>query len=176
MEKILRILVIVSSEDDTDVLMRTVQRCGYEVEFERAETLAAVQIALTEKPWDLLVCEYNLPGFSTLQVIKLLKEHNLYLPFLLVSNPIHEGAILATWQKNTHDFLVRGNLTELGAVLEQELSAGSLHRENSRTEQGTQNSEALFGMAFQLSPIGICMTSLDGTLENVNPALLDMLG
>ncbi len=37
-------------------------------------------------------------------------------------------------------------------------------------------SEKLFRTAFQFSPVGMCLTTLDGKLQNVNQSLADMLG
>ena len=50
----LRVLVVEDSEDDTLLLVRLLQRGGYEVTYERVETAAAVNEALGKyMGWDV---------------------------------------------------------------------------------------------------------------------------
>ena len=48
--------------------------------------------------------------------------------------------------------------------------------ERKRAEEALQASEGLFRSAFQYSPVGMCITTLDGRLQTVNQALGDMVG
>ena len=52
MGKPLRLLIIEDSQDDTLLLLRDLWRIGYEVEFERVKTGAAMRAMLSEKDWD----------------------------------------------------------------------------------------------------------------------------
>ena len=54
----LRILLIEDSEDDARLVLREVQRGGYEVEAERVETAEAMRAALTRQTWDLIICDF----------------------------------------------------------------------------------------------------------------------
>jgi len=45
-----------------------------------------------------------------------------------------------------------------------------------QAEARFRESEELFRTAFQYSPVGMCLTTLDGKLQNVNQSLADMLG
>ena len=57
MGKSLRVLILEDSEDDTLLLLRELKRSGYEVDFERVDTGPAMQSALRDKQWDLILSD-----------------------------------------------------------------------------------------------------------------------
>ena len=74
MATVLRVLIVEDSEDDTHALLRELKMGGYEVEYERVETRPAMQAALAEQRWDLVLCDYTLPRFSAENALKTLQE------------------------------------------------------------------------------------------------------
>src|SRR5687768_18457793 len=95
MGKPLKVLIVEDSEDDALLLVRELQRGGYEVEFERVETAEAMQSALTQKTWDLVLSDYSLPKFSALQAVEVLRASGLDVPFIIVSGTIGEETAVA---------------------------------------------------------------------------------
>ncbi|MCI0555587.1 MAG: PAS domain S-box protein, partial [Anaerolineae bacterium] len=172
----LHVLILEDSEDDTQLLLLELRRIGYEVEFERVDTADAMQAVLTEKTWDVILSDYTMPRFSALQALEVLKASHLDLPFIIISGTIGEETAVAALKAGAHDFLIKGNFARLGSVIERELLEAETRRDRKRAEEALQTSEELFGGAFQHSPVGICITTLDGRLQNVSQSLADMLG
>jgi CheY-like chemotaxis protein len=90
MGKHLRVLLIEDSQDDARLVLREIQRSGYEVESERVETAEAMRVALARQPWDLIICDFSLPRFSAPNALELLKKSGHDLPFIIVSGTIGE--------------------------------------------------------------------------------------
>jgi len=59
----LRLLIVEDSEDDALLIVRDLQRAGYEPIYERVETEAAVRAALDRASWDVIVSDFNMPRF-----------------------------------------------------------------------------------------------------------------
>ena len=173
MGKPLHDLIIEDSKADTDLLLRELRRVGYEVEFERVETMEAMQVALTEKTWDLILSDYTMPKFSALQTLEVLKASRFDPPFIIISGTIGEEMAVAALKAGANNYLSKENLAKLGQVVEQELREAEIRLEH---RQALKTSEELFGTAFHHSPVGICITTLDGKLQNISQSLLDMLG
>jgi CheY-like chemotaxis protein len=53
------VLIVKDSADDAELLMRELQRGGYGPVFERVETTAAMQAALAQQTWDLVVSDHK---------------------------------------------------------------------------------------------------------------------
>ncbi|HLO31441.1 MAG TPA: PAS domain S-box protein, partial [Anaerolineales bacterium] len=67
-------------------------------------------------------------------------------------------------------------LEEMGRDISFALDTLESEAERKQAEERSHESEELFRTAFQYSPVGMCLTTLDGKLQNVNQALADMLG
>ena len=90
MDKPLRVLIVEDSEDDTLLVIRELQRGGYAPTFERVETAEAMQNALRNQEWDIIIADYSLPHFSAPKALKLLQQSSLDLPFIIISGTIGE--------------------------------------------------------------------------------------
>ncbi|HKY53025.1 MAG TPA: PAS domain S-box protein, partial [Anaerolineales bacterium] len=135
MRKPLRVLFVEDSEDDMLLLLRELQRGGYEVEFERVETASMMQIALNQKEWDLILSDYSLPEFNAPGALELLKASGLDLPFIIVSGTIGEETAVAALKAGANDFLVKGQFSRLGPAIERELREAESRRERRRAEE-----------------------------------------
>ena len=125
----LRILFVEDSEDDAELIWREVQRGGYNVEFERVETSAAMKSALAEEQWDLIICDYSMPRFSAQHALDVLKESGLDLPFIIASGTIEEQTAVEALKAGAHDFLLKDKLARLVPAIQRELREAGLRRE-----------------------------------------------
>ena len=91
----LQLLVAEDSEDDFEILVRELRRGGYAVTAERVSSNAELVAAL-ERSWDLLICDWILPGFGGLQVLEAVGARGLDLACIIVSGtPGEEPAVEA---------------------------------------------------------------------------------
>jgi PAS domain S-box-containing protein len=134
MGKPLRVLIVEDSEDDALLLLRELQRGGYDVEFERVETAMAMLSALAQKTWDLILSDYSLPEFNAPQALEVLKASDLDLPFIIISGTIGEETAVAALKAGANDFLTKGNFARLGPAIERELREAESRRERRRAE------------------------------------------
>ena len=91
------------------------------MEFERVETAEAMQSALTQKTWDLILSDYTMPKFNALRALEVLKASGLDLPFIIVSGTIGEETAVTALKAGANDFLIKGNFARLGPAIEREL-------------------------------------------------------
>jgi PAS domain S-box-containing protein/putative nucleotidyltransferase with HDIG domain len=135
MGKPLRVLIIEDSEDDALLLLRELKQSGYEVEFERVDTAPAMQSALDQKPWDLILSDFSMPEFNAPNALELLKASGLDLPFIIVSGTIGEETAVAALKAGAGDFLVKGKFSRLAPAIERELREAESRRERRRAEE-----------------------------------------
>ena len=91
METPLALLIIEDSEDDALLVVRELQRGGFDVTFRRVDTPEGMRAALAERQWHAVVCDYRMPRFDAMQAIAIYNEHGLDVPLVVVSGTIGEG-------------------------------------------------------------------------------------
>ena len=103
----IRILICEDSDDDAVLTARHLARGGLEVDFERAETAHGVAEALRERPPDLVISDYHMPGFAAEDALALLRDSGLDVPFILVSGRIGEESAAELMRAGAHDVVLK---------------------------------------------------------------------
>jgi PAS domain S-box-containing protein len=130
----LRILIVEDSLDDTFLIVRELQRAGSHVDFERVETSAAMQAALDEHTWDLIISDYKMPLFDGHAALALYQKKGLDVPFIIVSGAIGEDAAVEMLKDGAHNFVTKDHLSRLAPAVEQEVLAARQRRIRAQTE------------------------------------------
>ncbi len=121
MSKFLRVLLVEDSEDDALLVIRELKKGGYEPEYERVETAEAMRTVLSEKTWDVILCDYNLPRFNGLDALNLCQEGGIDVPFIIVSGTIGEETAVEAMKAGAHDYVMKDRLSRLVPAIEREL-------------------------------------------------------
>ncbi len=138
----LRILIIEDSEDDTLLVIRVLQKDGYDPSYERVETAEDMREALERETWDIIIADYTLPHFSGLDALKLYKEKGLDIPFIVVSGTIGEEIAVAAMLSGAHDYVMKNNLPRLFPAIQKALTEAESRRERKRAEYELQSARA----------------------------------
>lgn len=153
----LRVLVVEDSEDDYQLLLAQLAAAGFWVTSRVVEDAPGMRAAL-EEPWDIVISDHNLPRFSSMAALQLLKQTHGDVPFLIVSAAIGEEVAVETLHAGASDYIMKDNLRRLGPAIKRALSATESKRARQVAELALMESETRFraitsnlpGMVFQL--------------------------
>ena len=127
----LRLLHLEDSEGDHALVVAQLRRGGLVVHERRVETREQFQAAL-HQAWDLVISDYHLPGFSGLQALQVLREHERLVgrvaPFIIVSGQIGEDTAVEAMRSGAADYLLKNNLTRLAVAAENAIAASETQR------------------------------------------------
>ena len=112
----LRVLHLEDSELDHELTLAHLVRGGLRVSVRRIDSEAEFLAAL-DGDWDAIISDYNLPGFSGLVALDLLKARGLDVPFILVSGEIGEDTAVEAMRNGASDYLLKNNLARLVPAL-----------------------------------------------------------
>jgi len=129
-----RLLHLEDSELDHSLALAYLDRAGLKVEAVRVESREEFTRALDE-PWDVVLSDFNLPGYSGLAALADLRERGLDLPFILVSGMIGEDTAVEAMRNGAADYLLKNNLARLAPAVEHAMAAGEARRARAEADR-----------------------------------------
>ena len=123
----LRLLHLEDSELDHELTLANLRRAGSPVEALRVETRSEFEAQLAG-PWDVIVSDYNLPGFTGIQALEILRESGRSTPFVLVSGEIGEDTAVQAMRHGASDYLLKSQLARLQPALMNAIAAAQERR------------------------------------------------
>jgi PAS domain S-box-containing protein len=139
-----RVLIIEDSDDDALLVATHLRRGGIELAYERAETTGAVAAALAARPPDIVISDYNLPGFSAQEALQLLQDSGLDASFIVVSGAVGEETAAAIMKAGAHDFILKDRLSRLVPAVQRELRDAQVRRQRRGAVAALRESEERF--------------------------------
>jgi signal transduction histidine kinase len=115
------LLLAEDSEDDATLLIRRLKQADYEVSFVRVESAEALERALDGHTWDVVISDYNMPSFSGLDALKIVRSRDSDLPVIFVSGSIGEDVAVGAMRAGAQDYVMKGNLPRLAPAIAREL-------------------------------------------------------
>lgn len=130
--KPVRLLHLEDAELDHALVVAHLRRGGLALRVQRVDTPEQFAEALRQS-WDLVISDYHLPGFSGLDALRQLREHEARsasgpVPFILVSGQIGEDTAVEAMRNGASDYLLKNNLSRLAVAADHALAAAATHR------------------------------------------------
>jgi len=85
----LSFLLVEDNPYDAELVLRELQRAGFEPTWQRVDQ-AAAYLEQLHPDLDLVISDYAMPQFNGLRALELLKQRGWDIPFILVSGTIGE--------------------------------------------------------------------------------------
>ncbi|MCU0751130.1 MAG: response regulator, partial [Akkermansiaceae bacterium] len=140
----LRLLLAEDGEADAILILKALENHGYCVECERVMTAAAFETALSSGEFDMILCDYVMPCFGALEAIGILQRNNLDIPLIIVSGTIGESAAVEAMRGGACDYLLKGDLSRLGAAVERELRDADIRRQTHCPDECARSNEVRY--------------------------------
>lgn len=131
----LRLLLADDSEDDAALLTRELKKSGFELTFTRVDNESAMQAALENGSWDIVISDYNMPNFDCFDALALVKKSKRDLPFIVVSAAISEETAVAAMRAGARDYIMKQNLKRLGPAVLRELEEAKILKAKREAEE-----------------------------------------
>jgi PAS domain S-box-containing protein len=168
MIKPLKVLIVEDNEDDAAMLVRALQRGGFEPIYTRVDNAADLRAALSESSWEIIICDHAMPQFDSFAALTIVKETGFDLPFIVVSGVIGEEVAVAIMKAGAHDYLMKDKLLRLVPAIERELQEAEGRRQRRQAEEALRTSEERFRGLIENSPSAIFLNDREHRFRIVN--------
>ena len=171
----LRALLIDDSDADVQLALRELRHGGFAPQAQRVDSATALRAALAET-WDVVLCDWHLPGFSGEEALEILRAAQVDAPIIVVSSDRDDSGPVSALRGGAHEFVSKLALPRLVPAVERALREVDIRRERNRSEAELRASEERFAKAFEYAPIGMAMVTIEGSIIKVNAAMCAMFG
>lgn len=111
--KKLKILYLEDSAYDAEMTLRSIKKLGIETEVKIVDNKEDFSDALQHYQPDLILSDHSLYQFNSLEALRIFKESNLNVPFILVTGTVSEEFAVTVLKEGADDYLLKDNLTRL---------------------------------------------------------------
>ena len=170
----LSVLILEDREADAELMLHELRAAGYDPTWKRVQTENDFRQHL-EPALDIILADYNLPGFTGLQALNILTETNLDIPVIVVTGVIEETA-LECLKRGAVDYLLKDRLRRLGPAVKKALEERRIRENNKRAAEALRASEQRYRGVAETALTGISIIDPDLNITYTNTAFSEMLG
>lgn len=172
----LNVLIIEDSKPDAELSIRQLRKDGFKVNADVVDTRERAAEQLRSKAYDVILADYQLPGWNGTEVLELLKNEGLEIPVILVTGAVGDETAADCIRRGVADYVLKNRPVRLPQAVRMVLEERALRADRKRAEEALKASEVRYRRLFETAQNGILL--LNATTQkviDVNPAALQML-
>ena len=139
-----RALLVDDAASSSALLSEELRRGGFEPEIRRVTTREDFQNALELGTWDVVFSDIASASLSAFDALAALKEKDLDVPFLVVSETLGEETAILAMKAGAQNCIPRADLLRLCTILERELREAQIRRERRQAQKAFSESALRF--------------------------------
>jgi signal transduction histidine kinase len=128
---------------DAEYVESQLAESGIPCEITRVETREDFRRALEETTPDLILCDYNLPGFDGLEALKIAQSTPQNAPFIFLSGGIGEHLAVECLHRGATDYVLKGNPARLIPAVKRALEEARVRRAKEQAERELAHGEKM---------------------------------
>lgn len=167
---VLRVLYVEDVPADAELALHELKKAGYEVKAVLVDTLPQFAEELRGGPYDVILADYRLKGWTGLAALEHMQREGKDIPFILVTGTLGDELAVECIKRGAADYILKDRLARLPAAVERALEEKGLREGRRRAEEALRvTNEKLRGL-IQASPVAILMLDREGKVQLWNPA------
>ncbi len=166
-----KILILEDVLSDAELAQREINKVLAFSTFKVVDNEADFNNALLSFVPDVIVSDYNLPGFDGLAALNLTQKHTPLTPFIIFTGSQNEDIAVGCMKAGASDYVIKEYLKRLGPAVLQALEKKKALLEKAQMERDLVESEKKYRTIFENIQDIYYETALDGTVLEVSPSI-----
>ncbi|MFZ4520326.1 MAG: sensor histidine kinase [Bacteroidales bacterium] len=140
-EGVLNVLSLEDSIRDFEIIREQLIDAGYNLKMWRVETEAGFRNALLNNSFDIILADFNLPGYDAFAALRLCKELCPAVPFICVSGSIGEEKAIELIREGAVDYVLKDRPKRLPFAIKRALEEAQERLQVWMAEEKLRDSE-----------------------------------
>jgi two-component system, NarL family, sensor histidine kinase UhpB len=136
---------------DARIIQKTLSHASFPTEFTVTASGEEYIHRLNEHPFDLILCDYQLPGFDAIKALHARNEKNSSIPFILVTGAVSEETAIGIIKEGANDYILKDRLQRLPLAIEKALKKQQLRFDKQSVEASLSQLTERFHLAAKTS-------------------------
>jgi len=119
----IKILLVEDSERDAALLNLYLKRGGYEPVVTRVQDEAGMKSQLAAGKWDVVISDFNLPGFDAYAALKTLEQSGRRVPLIVLSGEINPQIIEGVKKAGAAEYLCKYEMRQIVPAVERAMQS-----------------------------------------------------
>ncbi len=141
MNQPIKILFIEDNEDDVVIAEESLKREGFLIEYKAIVKINEIADAIKNFNPDVIVSDYNLVGFTALDVLNICKDLDINIPFVVLTGSINEEVAVKCLKAGADDYVLKKHINALPHTIKDVIEKKKLESEKLIYLQQLQISE-----------------------------------
>jgi len=163
-----RILHLEDSRRDADLIRDLLEADGTFCELVHVDSRAGFEAALAEGPYDVLICDFNLPDLDGLAALAMAQERLPGTPVIVVSGVMDAAESVACLHAGATDYLLKQRLERLPWAVTRALAEAAHRRKSLALQAQLRDSDAFARAVLNALPDHIAVLDSEGIIVAVN--------
>ncbi|MGH9454965.1 MAG: PAS domain S-box protein, partial [Terriglobia bacterium] len=163
-ESPLRVLILENEPADAELCLRELTRAGFLLQARVAQDRAEFERAISASPPDIVLADFNLPGWNGMEALEVLREKGLDAPLILVSGALGEESAVDCIKRGATDYVLKNHLARLSFAVQRALDDRRLRDDRASAQAALRKEEERCRALIQNSADGIVLIDAQGTI------------
>jgi two-component system cell cycle sensor histidine kinase/response regulator CckA len=173
----LRVMLIEHTMADAELILYELERAGFDCKPQMVTTRAEFLEHLERFPFDIVLSDYRLPGWTGMDAYSVMRQAGRDVPFILVTGTLGEEMAVECIRQGVTDYVLKEHLARLPIIVARALEERAVRDARSLMVQALRESEANSLFLFAHNPLPMWVFEAE-TLQllQVNEAALRLYG
>ena len=149
----LRVLVIEHTTADAELNLHELQRAGFQCRAHIVGTRAEILDHLRRFHYDIVLADYQLPGWTGMDALSLVRQSIREIPFILVTGTLGEEVAVECIRQGVTDYVLKDHLSRLPIVVARALEEKTLRDARTFMVEALRQSESNSLFLFAHNPL-----------------------
>jgi signal transduction histidine kinase len=121
------VLLVEDNPLDAELVLRALRKGGFEVHSEIVQEEEAFTRSIRRHAPDVVLADYNLPGWAGMEALKVLRREGMEIPLILVSGALGDVSAVECIKRGATDYVLKDGLVRLPETIRRALEEKREH-------------------------------------------------